>query len=156
MITVNRKVKYGNQSNFDGNIHLQDLTGQAQLINDDPIDTDAMSMENDEFLYAGGRLRKKISNIGKNRQKNKAARRGILNKFIDAKTKTSLANTKAQQIAAKNLGKTDPALVAALSQPAVVATPSTGMSAGAKWGIGIGAAALVIGIVIFVIKKKKK
>ena len=155
MIKVNRKVQYGSESNFDGNIHLQDLTGSAQLSENDPFDQDAMSIESGGFLNASGRLRGKLANIGKNRQKNKAARRNLINKFIDTKGKTSLENAKAQTLAAKNAGKTDPALVAALNQPTPTPTTPIGMSTGAKVAIGIGIAAL-IGVTIFIIKKKKK
>lgn len=162
MIQVNRRIQDNND--FDGNIHLQDLTGSAQLRNDDPIDTDAMAMNDESFLYASGRLRK---NIGKNirgfqanRAKKKVAKAkrggGLVEKIVTGQQRANLALAKAQQMAAKNLGSTDPALAAALTQPVDAPTPEPrGMSMGAKIGIGAGVA-LLLGIGIFFAIKKKK
>lgn len=159
MIKVNRKVQYA--QGFDGLIQLQDLTGSAQLFNDDPIDTDAMSMEDESYLNASGRLRKRLNTIAKNRQKRVAVRQNNRSKLatsisnkINTKAKTKLTNAKAQLVAAKNSGKTDPALVAALSQP-IAAQTSSKMSTGVKIAIGVGAL-LAIAATIYFIKKHKK
>ena len=160
MIKVNRNVEYAN--GFDGNIHLEDLTGAAQLKND-PIDTDAMAIMDDSYLYASGNLRRRISSrrnaIAKKRQsriKNRSKLiSGITNKMAN-KSKAKLTSAQAQLAAAKNAGKTDPTLVAALSQPipsAIVETPS--MSKGLKIGLIIGGVAL-LGLVAFLIIKKRK
>lgn len=164
MIKVNKKVEYVN--GFDGNIHLEDLTGAAQLKND-PIDTDAMAMMDDSYLYASGnlrnRFRKRVAMFDKNRQKRVANRQKIGGKLISGitnkmatKAKTKLTAAQAQLAAAKNAGKTDPALVAALSQPIVAPASETAtMSKGLKIGLIVGGVA-VIGLVAFLIIKKRK
>lgn len=151
MLTVNRKVERAD--NFNGNIHLQDLTGATPLSNNDPFDQDAMSMEMN-YLNASGRIRKNIKTRRKARQTRKINRQDTVKNFIKTKGQVALQNAKTQALAAKNMGKTDPALTAALSETsAPQAIEQTGLSMPMKIGIGVGV--LVVGVVIFMAVKSK-
>lgn len=143
---INRNSELNN-NDFDGVIELQDLTGQSPLINNNPIEP---------YEYAGGRIRRKVastvkkagssikqtgSNIAQRRQERRTGR-------IDAKKTQARASLEA----AKSMGKSDPSLAAALSQPAPTETKS---NTGLYIGLGVAGVA-VLGIVVFLVMKKKK
>lgn len=152
---INRNSELSNNE-FDGAIELQDLTGQSSLINNNPIEPfyyDASgSPLRRKVKKAKGAIRKNVkgatsyakqsgSNIANRRQERKMAKIGAK----QTQAKASLA-------AAKGLGKSDPTLAAALSQPAPVAEKSN-----TALYVGLGVAGLaLIGTVIYFIAKKKK
>lgn len=103
-----------------------------------------------DFSNATGRLKGTI--LDKNeRQRRRSVREKNTSTRVNSKAAAKQTNAKAQELAAKGLGSPSASVKLPSAPPAV----KSGLSTGAKIGIGVGAL-LVVGVITFLIIKKKK
>ncbi len=154
-------------SDFDGVLDLQELSGQAQLTNGSDIP------ETEIYNSIDGKKKKgkKKSKIGGGIRGFLQNRRDIKNRKLDirekrvegsAAAKNMRANAKQTQaksqiIAAKAAGKGDnnASISAALNQPVSSPTTSKGLSTGALVGI-VGGSLLLLGVGAYFLLRKHK
>lgn len=156
---------------FDGKINYitqrgnQNPTTEYNVIEGDASSFDAennntTSQFDAEFSNAGGKKKKKkISGLMANFRKNQAIRQKRRDERAKGKTAAKLEQAKSQTIAAKQLGKTDPADVAmakALESNAATPTETPKSNTALYIGIAITGIVLLIGGFVVYTKLKKK
>lgn len=156
---------------FDGKIDLitqrgnQNPTNEFNVIEGDASSFDAennneTSQFDAEFSNAGGKKKKKkISGLMANFRKNQAIRQKRRDERAKGRTTAKLEQAKSQTIAARQLGKTDPADVAmakALESTSAAPAEPTKSNTALYVGIGITALVLMIGGFVAYTKLKKK
>lgn len=160
---------YGQAETNDGLIPYQDLMGLHEFT-DGPGSNPIEPFEDFRGRGAARRAnKKKVKQANKlqrinARQQGKVARKqasgvgNILRKAQDNKAKKLAIKSqqaKANVIAAKGAGKSDPALAAALNASSDVTVPEKKSNTALYVGLGIGAVALIVGG-YFLIKKLRK
>lgn len=168
-ISISRKSELNDD--MDGVLHLQDLSGQAQ-IRTNPLDLDVLSPDQpNDYVNASGKLFKGMKDRRKQRQsrknlktKSKADARTLRARAGNTRAGAKVISAQAQDSAARALGSSSESSAPnslPLQEPLNVkdttglSKEAGGMSTGLKIGIGVGAVVLLGTIGFFVWKASK-